>query len=306
MKIIDILRQHQANPLGKTCISFEYYPPKSRERWPEFYEKIARMGSLGPRFIDVTWGTGDPTSLDTIEIAKNIQERTGIDAMMHLTCTHRTREELLDIMAHVVEETPMRNVMALRGNRPKSGDWTPHPGGFGNACELVRALRGRFGDARSIAVAGYPEGHREDGHAPDASFVHSAEYAAQMRYMREKVDAGADFIVTQLCFDLARLCRYRDDCARVGISCPIVPGILPVHGRQTWERIAAFSASIPAELAARYEKAAHGGDEAIEAFAVELLGEQIAYLRHEGFCAVHLYTLNHERVISRALQRGIR
>ncbi len=297
MKIIDII--HQCYEHREACFSFEYYPPKMRERWDEFYEKIRLMSRLGPKFIDVTWGTGDPTSLATLEISRNIQAQTNIDTMMHLTCTHRSRQELMDILSEVRRDTQIRNIMALRGNRPLMGNWAAHPEGFQCASELVDGIRKAFGDEFCISVAGYPEGHREDGKAPSPEFRHTQEYRKQIDYLREKVGMGADFIVTQLCFDMEQLCRYRDDCASAGISCPIVPGILPIHSRMTWQKIATFSASIPNELLSRYETASVT-DESLEEFAVELLHEQIDYLHAHGFMAIHLYTLNHARLISRA------
>lgn len=303
MKIIDIL--NQCIKSGRHCLSFEYYPPRERDKWPQFYEKIDRMGRLRPNFIDVTWGTGDPTSMAALEISQSIQERTHIDTMMHLTCTHRSRNELIDILDHVHRETSIRNIMALRGNRSVDAPWTPHPEGFRSACELTAAIRDRYRDYFSISTAGYPEGHHEDGNAPDPAFIHSELYETQLDHLKEKIDAGADFIVTQLCFDLERLCRYRDDCARHGIFCPIIPGILPIHSKQTWEKIAAFSASIPDPIKRRYADIPTDDGRALTAFAVELLREQIDFLHSHGFFAVHLYTLNHEKLISLALSNGI-
>ena len=299
MKIIDILNQCYES--GKHCLSFEYYPPRDRSKWQQFYEKIDRMGKLHPNFIDVTWGTGDPTSMATLEISRTIQERTHIDTMMHLTCTNRSRQELIDILNHVRQETSIRNVMALRGNRSVDTPWAPHPEGFRHASELIAAIREHFGAAFSISAAGYPEGHREDGIAPDPAFVRTAHYETQLDHLKEKIDAGADFIVTQLCFDLDRLCQYRDDCARHGIFCPIIPGILPIHSQQTWEKIAAFSASIPENIKRRYAEVPANDSEALASFAIALLHEQIDFLHAHGFFAVHLYTLNHEKLISKAL-----
>ncbi len=297
MKIIDKLNQLQLehNP----CLSFEYYPPKSRELWTAFYEKIDRMSKLNPDFIDVTWGTGDPTSFASIEISNEVQRRTHIDTMMHITCTHRSKSELLQIVDDLLHHTSINNIMALRGNRPLSGSWQKHPEGFANACELVQALRSKFSDKLGIAVAGYPEGHREDGFPPDPSYVRTQPYYKELEYLKQKIDAGADFIVTQLCFDLDQLCRYRDDCCQAGINVPIVPGLLPIHSHKTWQRIAAFSASIPKDLSNNYEAHAHDDADHLEAFAVDLLNKQINRLHSEGFYAVHLYTLNHERLISK-------
>lgn len=299
MKIIDILEQCRQSHTH--CLSFEYYPPKDRSKWPEFYEKIGRMSRFCPNFIDVTWGTGDPTSMATLEIAQNIQEHTHIETMMHLTCTHRSRKALMEIVDYVYSQTSIRNIMALRGNRLPNAPWSPHPEGFACAAELIQAIRDKYGDVFSISAAGYPEGHREDGFPPEPSFVGSEGYEQQLDHLRLKVDAGADFIITQLCFDLDRLCYYRDACAKHGINCPIIPGILPIHNTCTWNKIATFSASIPAKLRERYEEAQQNSPESLESFAADLLREQLEFLHAHGFYAVHLYTLNHEKLISRAL-----
>ena len=298
-KIIQMVRE--ALDQHAPCFSFEYYPPKNRGNWPGFFQKIERMSLLAPRFIDVTWGTGSPTSTDTLEIAKDIQAQTHIATMMHLTCTHRSKAQLGEILREVYECTELRNIMALRGNRPKDGEWQPHPEGYACAAELVRAIRDAYGDAFCISVAGYPEGHHEFG-APEPDFVGSDAYFRQIRHLREKVDSGADLIVTQLCYDLDQLCRFRDDCEAYGIHCPIVPGILPVHSAQTWEKIAAFSATIPQKLAEDYARVSREADPAFDDFAVRLLSEQIDFLHAHGFWAVHLYTLNHEKLISRVLK----
>ncbi|MBQ8037133.1 MAG: methylenetetrahydrofolate reductase [Proteobacteria bacterium] len=284
-----------------SCFSFEYYPPKDRGNWPVFFQKVERMSLLLPQFIDVTWGTGSPTSLASLEVARDIQAHTGIDTMMHLTCTHRSKAQLMDILREVHDRTGLRNLMALRGNRPKEGVWQPHPEGFVCAAELVRAIRDAYGDAFCISVAGYPEGHHEFG-APSPDFAGSPEYFRQIGHLREKVEAGADFIVTQLCYDLDQICRFRDDCEANGIHCPIVPGILPVHSAQTWEKIAAFSATIPKPLAEDYARVAPQDEVAFDAFAVRLLSGQIEFVHAHGFWAVHLYTLNHEKLISRVLK----
>lgn len=298
MKIIDILKQDDQS------VSFEYYPPKSRDRWMEFYEKIQRMKALRPKFVDITWGTGDPTSRATLEIASRIQGyNDGIETMMHVTCTHRERGALLDLLAQVRDETSIRNIMALRGNRLPEGPWRPCAGGFQSACELVRGIRDAFGDVFGISVAGYPEGHREDGLPPDPEFQKTRAFGQQILYLRKKVEAGADFIVTQLCFDFDKLSVFRERCERDGIHCPIVVGILPICNRHTWERIAAFSASIPEALRARFERAVSPDGEGVEAFGVALLCEQIVKLRALGFPYIHLYTLNHEKMIARALGR---
>lgn len=299
MKIIDTLQNALATQTP--CLSFEYYPPRDRDKWPNFYEKIGRMSRLHPNFIDVTWGTGDPTSLATLEISRNIQAQTGIDTMMHFTCTHRSKSELMEILEQVRTETGIRNIMALRGNRTPDAAWEPHPYGFKNAAELIASIRAHFGYVFCISAAAYPEGHREDGLPPSPDFVGTPEYYAQIAYLRAKVDAGADFLVTQLCFDLEQLCRFRDDCVKAGITCPIVPGILPIHSQQTWEKIAHFSASIPQKLAKRYEAVDKSDASQFEAFAANLLHEQMSFLHAEGFWAIHLYTLNYEKLISRAL-----
>ncbi|MBQ9816405.1 MAG: methylenetetrahydrofolate reductase [Proteobacteria bacterium] len=299
MKIIDILNHCSQN--GTHCLSFEYYPPKDLSKWPEFYQKVTRMGQLNPNFIDVTWGTGDPTSLATLEVSDNIQNQTGIDTMMHFTCTHRSRHELMDILEHVSTQTKIRNIMALRGNKLPNAPWTPHPEGFTCAAQLVESMRSKFGDLFSISVAGYPEGHKEDGLPPSPEFTATQAYRDQIHYLKQKVDAGADFIVTQLCFDLEQLCRYRDLCAQTGISCPIIPGLLPIYSHQTWNKIAAFSASLPPALSKQYEMIPKEDPNALEDFAIQLLHRQIDFLHTHGFYAVHIYTLNHEKLISKAL-----
>ncbi|MFA5624966.1 MAG: methylenetetrahydrofolate reductase [Bradymonadales bacterium] len=295
MKIIEKLWRVQ--DAAKQCLSFEYYPPKEKKRWPAFFEKVKRMSRLEPEFIDVTWGTGDPTSLDSLEVSQMIQRLTKIDTMMHLTCTHRSKDELYKILK-VVRDSEMDNIMALRGNRPDNRAWEAPANGFSSAAELVDFIRDAFKGHFCISVAAYPEGHRDCGTAADPNYYATDAYRRELEYLKQKVDAGADFVVTQLCFDMERLRQFGEDCRDVGINVPIVAGILPIHSLAVYRKIASFSASIPQQI---QEEVAALKQDQIEDYAVDLLLRQLEELRGYGFFAVHLYTLNFEKIIKRTV-----
>lgn len=297
MKIIEKL--WRARDARKQCISFEYYPPKSKDRWPGFYEKVKRMSRLQPDFIDVTWGTGQSSSLDSLEISQKIQHFTQIDTMMHLTCTHRTKDELYSILK-AVRQSGMNNIMALRGNRSLDKPWEPVTGGLDSAAQLVDFMREAFRDYFCIAVAAYPEGHREQGQPPDPHYYTTNAYYAEIDYLKQKVDAGADFIVTQLCYDMDRLKQFASDCRDRGIKVPVIPGILPIHSFNVFNKIASFSASIPQEI---HDRVRELTPETLGNYAIDLLSQQLDRLEGDDFCAVHLYTLNYEDIIARTLHR---
>lgn len=298
MKVIDKL--NDCFKKRQKCFSFEYYPPKTEEGLEKFYPRIMRMSELRPCFIDVTWGTGDPTSLRSIDVSQRIQAETGIETMMHLTCTDRSKAEIHDILK-VLESSEIQNIMALRGNAPNGSPWQPHPQGFEHASELVSFIREKFGDHFCISVAAYPEGHRDGGGIQPAGYFQTEAYEKELLHLRAKVDAGADFIVTQLCFQFERLAQFVKDCRQVGIRCPIIPGILPIHNMRVFNKIATFSATIPENIAENIMKLENTSQDVFEDYACGLLAGQIGELQKLGFSAIHLYTLNYERVISRVL-----
>ena len=174
------------------------------------------MTSYGPIFVDVTWGAGGTTKDLTIAISEYAQKYFGVEVLMHITCTGMTANQIKQALM-AAKSAGIHNVLALRGDPPKGAQfWEPVPDGLLHAIDLVKLIRQEFGDYFCIAVAGFPEGHP---HTRDDS-------VSDIRYLKEKIDAGADFILTQFFYDANAFINFTRRCRDAGITCPIIPGNL--------------------------------------------------------------------------------
>ena len=285
------------------AVSFEYYPPGNHELLPDFYTKVIRMSKLNPVFIDVTWGTGMASGLTSLEISQKIQQAVGIPVMLHLTCTGRSKQELMEILK-IIRKSDIKNIMALRGNKPENQQWQPHPDGFRYAAQLVEFIRHHFDDEFVISVAAYPEGHNNKNTADtNSDYFLTEQYDDELQHLKQKCDAGADFIVTQLCYDMQRIKKFKQDCRKINVQQKIIPGILPIHGWRTYDKINAFDASIPESIKLDINKIPNRNTELLQQYASQLLHDQLKSLHNDDFNIVHIYTLNFEKVIRNTLNK---
>jgi methylenetetrahydrofolate reductase (NADPH) len=212
MKIIDKIKSKTSNTPGNYLFSYEFFPPKTSAGLENLYNRIDRMSSLEPLFIDVTWGAGGSTKELTMTICEYCSKYLGVDTMMHITCQGLTVSQLKDILT-AAKDAGICNILALRGELPNGTYiWEPVDGGFNHAIELVQFVRQTFGDHFCIAVAGFPEGHPQSSDSKD-----------EIMRLKEKVDAGADFILTQFFYDADLFIQYVSDCRSAGINVPIIP-----------------------------------------------------------------------------------
>ena len=197
------------------AVSFEFFPPSTDKMEDTLWQSIIRLAPIGPSFVSVTYGAGGSTRDRTHATVRRILDETTLIPAAHLTCVAATREEANDV-ARAYWEAGVRHIVALRGDSPEAGTaYTPHPGGYQYAAELVAGLM-RIADF-DISVAAYPETHPE---APDADF--------DLDNLKRKIDAGAKRAITQFFFDTEVFLRFRDRVRRAGINVPLIPGILPV------------------------------------------------------------------------------
>lgn len=184
------------------------------------------MSQLNPEFISCTWGAGGSTHDRTLELCSTAQHMYGLDTLMHLTCTNMEKDKI-DLALSQAKEAGIRNILALRGDPPRGHEyWTPVDNQFKHAIDLVKYIRQQHGDTFCIGVAGYPEGHID---CPDKD--------QDIQYLKEKVDAGADFIVTQLFYDVDVFIQWLGKCRDRGIKAPVVPGIMPIPTYQNFRRM---------------------------------------------------------------------
>lgn len=291
MKIIDKIEE-QIRENNLPFYSFEFFPPKTDAGMLNLQERIERMVfNLRPLFVDVTWGAGGSTSEATLELAGWIQKYSGTEVMMHLTCTNMT----LEVLNHALDkakELGIQNILALRGDPPKGQErWSALEGGFKYASDLVKYIRQKYGNYFSIGVAGYSEGH------PD-----SPDKQTDVQNLKIKVDAGADFIITQLFYDVDEFLDYIDRCRAAGITVPIIPGIMPIQNYQGWARMTSFcNTKIPQKIIDRIEPI-KADDEKVKDYGIELAIDMCKQLTERGVKGLHFYTLNLERSVWRILE----
>jgi methylenetetrahydrofolate reductase (NADPH) len=280
LKITDLLRH--ARERGEPTFSFEFFPPKTAEGERALFATVEALRPLGPTYVSVTYGAGGSTRQKTIELVKRLKRETEIEAMAHVTCVGSSRDEIASVLDEVAD-AGVQNVLALRGDPPRGEvAFTPHPDGFRYASELVAFIRSRPERWRfCVGAAAYPEGH-----------VETRDIARDLAHLRLKVDAGVDFLVTQLFFDDACYFRFVERARAAGISIPIIPGIMPFTNVEQVERFTALcGASIPPALRAAMEVRRQDPDGARE-LGVAYAALQCADLLRRGAPGIHFYTLN--------------
>ncbi len=265
---------HQAPP----ALSFEFFPPRTEALETQLWSAIRRLEPLAPRFVSVTYGAGGSTQARTHATLTRILNETSLVPAAHLTCVEATQGTVDDV-ARLYWDAGVRHIVALRGDAPAGADYTPHPGGYAYATDLVAGLR-RIGDFE-ISVAAYPETH------PGATSTQG-----DLDNLKRKLDAGATRAITQYFFDGSVFLRFLDRCLAAGITAPIVPGIMPVSN---FAQAARFSrmcgASIPDWMAHLFEGTENDPDTSRLVGAV-VAAEQVRLLEANGVDEFHFYTLN--------------
>lgn len=287
-RIIDkILKKENSK---QVYYSFEYFPPKVDEGKYSLYERFDSMGSLQPAFIDVTWRLR--TKELSIEVAAAAQKLCGLETQLHLCIAGLSKPELLEVLENV-KKAGIRNILALRGD-PLDGQshFKKTSDGFGYAHELVTVMRQYYGDYFSISVAGYPEGHGENG----------VSYEDDLKYLKQKVDAGSDYIISQLFFDTDKFLKWVKDCRDAGIKVPILPGILPIQSHASFRAMCRLNptVSVPKEVVDAVE-AIKNDDKAVREYGVKLAVQMCRKLMQGGIYGFHFYTLNLEAATAKIL-----
>jgi methylenetetrahydrofolate reductase (NADPH) len=261
------------------AFSFEFLPPKTEQGEQNLYAALGELEALEPSFVSVTYGAGGSTREKTIEIVERIKHEYGLEAMAHFTCVGATVAELRGTLDEMLQ-AGIENVLALRGDPPAGQEaWTKTEGGLEYSSELVALVRADYPFA--IGAACFPETH-----------IHATSPQADLKYLAEKVRAGANFLITQLFFDNACYFDFLARARAVGIDVPIIPGIMPITRVDQIERMAArCGASIPEGLRQELHQRAES-PEAVLDFGVAYATLQCAELLAAGAPGIHFYTLN--------------
>ena len=273
MRIIDLLASH------RPAFSFEFFPPKTDEGFSQLFHTLQALEPLHPTFVSVTFGAGGSTRAKTVELVKRIRSEIGLETMAHLTCVGLTQSEIGGILDDL-EAGGIENILALRGDPPKGEDhFTATQGGFAHANELVEFIHSRW--RFSIGAACYPEKHPE---APDAQ--------SDLDALKRKVDAGVDFLISQLFFENSLFYAFRERAHQAGIHVPILAGIMPILNRKQVQRFVQMcGASLPKELGGRIA-AVEDDEEAVRHIGAFHATVQCLGLLERGVDGIHFYTLN--------------
>jgi methylenetetrahydrofolate reductase (NADPH) len=286
MKISDILKT------TRPTISFEFFPPKNDEAMANLLETLGHLHELRPSFATCTYGAGGSTRARTLEVTLKIKEQFGLEAMAHFTCVGQTLKDIDGVLENFAEHG-IENVLALRGDRPSNQPeppegWFPD---FKNAVDLLRHLRKQFANTFGLGCAGYPEKHPE---APD--------FETDLCRLKDKVDAGADFIITQLYFDNEHFFRFVKRCREIGITVPIIAGIMPVTNVAQIKRFTAMCGSvIPENMLADLDPIADNPD-LVAQYGIDWSTRQCRELLAAKVDGLHFYTLNKSKATRQIVQ----
>lgn len=277
-------------------ISFEFFPPKTDAGFRNLLARLNRMLALNPLFITVTWGAGGSTSEKSLDLAATCQNELGLTTVLHLTCTN-TNKEIIDNALQKAKQNGIRNILALRGDPPRTEEyWTPNCD-FVNAVDLIKYIKQSYGDYFCIGVAGYPEGH------VDGSDSNGQNPEKDMPYLVQKVEAGAEFIITQLFFDTEKFLHYE----KLIRSTPqlkdtiLIPGLMPITTYKVFHRSTKLShASVPAEIQAKLEASSHD-DDLVKSIGIDIIDDIINKIdasSNNYIKGYHFYCLNLEKAVA--------
>lgn len=293
MKISQKLQDaHKDVATSTPTYSFEFFVPKTSQGVQNLYDRMDRMYELGPAFIDVTWNAGGRLSNLTCEIVSTSQSILGLETCMHLTCTGMPKELVTNALKEAYQ-SGCQNILALRGDPPHASEkWSAVDGGFCYAKDLIKYIRDTYGDYFDIGVAGYPEGHPEE---EDIDLL--------IQHLKEKVDAGGTFVITQMFYDVDNFIEWVAKCRKAGINCPIIPGIMPISTYDSFMRRAKWcEINVPAEFMEKLE-AIKGDDAQVREIGTQLVADMCQKIVDAGIKHLHFYTMNLERATVMVLDR---
>lgn len=322
--VCELIKNHE----GKgPFFSFEYFPPRTEDGMKNLKNRMERMKKLKPLFMDFTWGAGGTTSEATLGLCTHCKNETQMVANMHLTCTNMEASKVDEAIAEC-KANGICNLVALRGDPPRGQEkWEAVEGGFNCALDLIKHVRKETGDYFSIAVAGYPEGHpdamkeipggvksltetekrrcrvaKDENGKEIVTVCRDAEFDAEMKYLKEKIDAGGQAIITQMFLDPQVFLDFCKHCKDYGINVPVIPGIMCLNGYAGFSKMTGMCKTrLPAGMEDAAKKA-NTSDAEFKAWGIKFISDMCKKCIDGGACGLHFYTLNLEAATLAILQ----
>ncbi|KAK9447116.1 methylenetetrahydrofolate reductase [Limtongia smithiae] len=293
MKVSAVLQENWKNEV--TSFSFEYFVPKDAQATQLLYDRIRHMSELHPLFIDVTWNAGGAarkTPITTTELITKASKSYNLETCMHLTCTGMT-EEAIDQALLEAYNGGCRCILALRGDPIEGHDWESSPGGFAYAKDLIKHIRKKYGDYFEIGVAGYPEGNGEQ-----------TDNELLIDHLKEKLDAGGSFVITQMFYDVDNFLKWVDRCREKGVTAPIVPGIMPITTYASFvRRVKWCDINVPADFMHEMELV-KDDPAAVRQVGAEFMSSMCKTIMEKGHIYhMHFYTMNGEKSSRTIIER---
>ena len=276
--------------LKSTAFSFEFFPPKDEAGFQSLFETIEKLKPAHPAFVSVTYGAGGSTRSKTVDLVGKIKNEIGIESMAHLTCVGHQKEEIVSVLESL-QECGIENILALRGDPPKGEEqFVKTEGGFGYASELVAFIKSKF--SFCVGAACYPEGH-----------IECSDLQKDMDHLKQKVDSGVDFLITQLFFDNRHYFDFIERAEKEGISIPIIPGIMPILNLKQSQRFTKMcGASLSDSLLSKFD-GFDDNPEKVREIGINHAIEQCKDLLESGVPGIHFYTLNRSKATLAILEK---
>ncbi|KAF7375999.1 Methylenetetrahydrofolate reductase [Mycena sanguinolenta] len=292
MKVIDKIKDHgPSNPF----YTFEFFPPRTDQGFDNLVARIERLSDLNPLAVSITWGAGGSTKERSLDLAAVTQAEYGLDTILHLTCTNM-EQGMVDDALKAAKERGIQSILALRGDPPRGEEeWTPTDLRFTHGADLVSYIRSlpEYSSQFCIGVAAYPDGHTGQLH----------DERAEISFLKAKIDAGADFIVTQLFYDVDGFLQWVRKVREAGITVPIIPGIMPIQTYSSFLRLTKLCGTRVPDSVMDALEPIRNDDQLVKDYGVQLAVEMIKRLTTEGgIPGVHLCTLNLEKSVQRVLE----
>lgn len=274
MKAIDIW-----NSRGKPTISFELFPARSEKAAGSLERTIEALAALNPDFVSVTFGAGGSTREGSRQLIQKLKREKGLEVIAYFACYGLGPDDIVSVLDSY-QEIGVENILAVRGDIPREEGFEPHPDSLPHASDLVTFIRPRYDFC--LGVAGYPEGH-----------IDAQSKAKDIEYLKQKLDQGAEYIITNYCYDNQYFFDYVERCRNAGIAVPILPGIMPIYSVKMMEMLAGLcGATISDEIRQGISSLPEDDKEALLAFGIEFATRQCAGLLEAGVPGLHFYTMD--------------